>query len=96
MKLGLAAREHGLAALARPGGEPVVFELSARGVFGSRDAARTGAPVAIHPLPGGTSFESRRSVTRRPAFDRTTRHESRLTIRSRRAARCVIIRRRAS
>ena len=79
--LGLAASEHGRLRLARPGGEPVVFELPARGVFrfeGTPPAPE--APVAIHPLPGPTSFEIALSAsnTYRLAFD--SNNTARITV----------------
>jgi len=56
--LGLTAREHGKLRLVRRDGEPVPFELPARGVFrfeGKTSVPET--PVAIRPLPGDTSFD---------------------------------------
>ncbi len=55
--LGLTAKEHGKLRLMRRGGEPVPFELPARGVFrfeGKVSVSET--PVAIRSLPADTSF----------------------------------------
>lgn len=70
--LGLTAHEHGKLRLVRPDGDPVAFELPARGVFrfeGTPLAPE--APAAIRPLPEGTSFEIALSAnnTHRLAFD---------------------------
>ncbi len=69
--LGLTASEHGKLRLMRRDGEPVPFELPARGVFrfeGQASAPQT--PVAIRPLPADTSFEIALSAcnTHRLAF----------------------------
>ena len=55
--LGLTAKAHGQLRLMRKGGEPVPFELPARGIFcfeGKRSLPET--PVAIRPFPADTVF----------------------------------------
>jgi len=55
--LGLTAKEHGSLRLMRRDGEPVAFELPARGVFlyeGETPAPKI--PVAVRPLPADTSY----------------------------------------
>jgi len=55
--LGLTAMEHGKLRLMRKGGEPVPFELPARGVFrfeGRMPLPET--PVSIRPFPADTAF----------------------------------------
>lgn len=56
--LGLTAKEHGALRLMRRGGEPVPFELPARGVFRLEGkAAAVAAPRDVRPLPADTSLE---------------------------------------
>ncbi len=56
--LGLTASEHGRLRLMHRDGEPVPFELPARGVFRFEGQASVlQIPVAIRPVPGDTSFE---------------------------------------
>jgi hypothetical protein len=55
--LGLTAKEHGKLRLMRRDGEPVAFELPARGVFlceGETPVPKI--PVAVRPLPADASF----------------------------------------
>lgn len=74
--LGLTAKEHGRLRLLRRDGEPVEFELPARGVFrcaGSVPAPQS--PVAVRPLPADTSFAMALSAgnTHRLAFGTNNR-----------------------
>ncbi len=70
--LGLGAEDHGKLRLMRRDGEPVPFELPARGVFrfeGKAPVRET--PAVVHPLPPETSFDIALSAknTHRLAFD---------------------------
>jgi len=69
--LGLTARDHGRLRLMRRDGEPVAFELPARGVFRFEgQAAIPESPVAIRSIPADTAFEIALSAcnTHRVAF----------------------------
>jgi len=70
--LGLTAKEHGKLRLMRRDGEPIAFELPARGVFrleGTAPASKT--EVAIHSFPACSAFDIALSAsnTHRLAFD---------------------------